>query len=193
MADDLVEWLRLQLDEDERWARAAKGVRWQWVYNETDEVVEPNPMLSEYLESMGSEAGHTVVIRMDLRSVETKTHPPETGYGSLPVAWALHYAEEVDSSAAGHIIRWDPARVLREVEAKRKILDEAIGWRHRVVEDCWYTCPAATEERDGGDTCNENWTEGVCNCGVERRRNAILLPVAAIYSDRPGFREEWRT
>ncbi|MER7131231.1 DUF6221 family protein [Streptosporangium saharense] len=40
----------------------------------------------------------------------------------LAATWPIHHAEVVLAPAAGHIILHDPARVLREVEAKRRIM-----------------------------------------------------------------------
>jgi hypothetical protein len=86
----------------------------------------------------------------------------------------------------------DPARVLREVAAKQRIIDVVMAWRHDVnEEDCWYTCGAATEERDGGECCNDNEI-GECGCGLEMRRQLILAPLALPYTDHPDYREEWR-
>ncbi|MFJ9847519.1 DUF6221 family protein [Kitasatospora sp. NPDC101155] len=74
---------------------------------------------------------------------------------------------------AQHIALWDPQAVLRRVTADRQLLDDLLSERHTVVEDCWYTCPAATEEHDGGDCCDDDRRGGACNCGrdarVERR------------------------
>lgn len=70
-----------------------------------------------------------------------------------------------------HIARHDPARVLAEVEAKRRILDE-----HRDEDGNCYGC-------------------GLCNDGERRykvdecpTKRALALP----YSDHPDYREEWR-
>jgi hypothetical protein len=75
---------------------------------------------------------------------------------------------------ARHIARWDPSRVLREVEAKRKIIklhplttytDEEPGYS-QVLND--HVCP-------GDQTPCET-----------------LRLLALPYSDRPGFQENWR-
>jgi hypothetical protein len=65
-----------------------------------------------------------------------------------------------------HVVRWDPARVLREVEAKRRILDD-------------YERYAAERRRAMG-----GWDS--------REVSPILTALALPYSDRPGYREEWR-
>lgn len=100
--DDLVSWLRAQLDDDERVAREA--------------------------------AGH------------------------------------VDPEQCEHIARWDPTRVLAEIDAKRRIMDgldidingEASPWR---------------------------------GCGDDCEFKAIYWAVQVLalpYADRAGYREEWR-
>ena len=69
---------------------------------------------------------------------------------------------------AAHIAAHDPARVLRNVEAKRGIVDdlaEVIRWGERKGPDY----------QDGVDAC-------------ERTLKRLALP----YADHPGFREEWR-
>lgn len=132
-ADHLVSGLRQRLQLLEEWARAAKGVRWQWVYGETDEVITPTLDLDEFLTARHPE-GHDVATRIDLRSVERVDHPAESGYGRLPAAWPLSNAEEVDPASAGHIIRWSPASVLRLVAAHRKVIELWEGARDAYVE-----------------------------------------------------------
>lgn len=74
--DELVVWLRAQLDEDERIARAATQGEWVW-------------------------------------SREFVTPP---GYHHRTVG-------PLEPGDAAYIAAWDPARVLREIEAKRRIVD----------------------------------------------------------------------
>jgi hypothetical protein len=95
-------------------------------------------------------------------------------------------------AAARHIARHNPTRVLAEVEAKRQLLADALAEKHTVVEDCWYTCPAATEERDGGETCNDADSGKPCNCGRDARVEQRLRLLAMSYADHPDHREEWR-
>jgi hypothetical protein len=82
--DDLIAWLRAQLDDDERVAREAGDDAMTW-----------HP---------GAEAVYD-----DLRTLAV-----------APFGGTLHEAQ--------HIARWDPARVLAEVDAKRRILDMVQGW-----------------------------------------------------------------
>lgn len=70
---------------------------------------------------------------------------------------------------AAHIAWWDPARVLRELEAKRAILD----LHHEYVGVCAYCVNARGEHQ------REPWP-----CPTFR---LLALP----YADRPGYRPEW--
>lgn len=87
--DELITWLRAQLDEDDRVAHAANlamSDSGEWdVLGLSDPRVLPSV-----------QAGNAIVAR------------------------------DLADEDAVHIARWDPARVLAEVEAKRRILDEAI-------------------------------------------------------------------
>lgn len=68
----------------------------------------------------------------------------------------------------GHIVRHDPARVLREIEAARKLLAQYAEVAYNDTNDAY-------EYADG-------WA------------NALGLAVrlrASAYADRPGYREEW--
>jgi hypothetical protein len=80
--NDLVTWLRAQIDEDERMARSCRHQVW-------------------------TRDGGMIIA----------DHATE----EIVVDWV--YCE----GAWDHIPRWDPARVLGEVRAKRWLLDEIIG------------------------------------------------------------------
>ncbi|MEV4767781.1 DUF6221 family protein [Micromonospora humida] len=109
--DDLVTWLRAQLDDDERVARKA-GQRGKWWFASGD------------------------------RSVD------------------LH-------ALTAHAKRWDPARVLAEVDAKRSILS-----LHRC------------DDAGGPDP--------ICNVCLYTPTCETVKTLALPYADRPGYREEWR-
>lgn len=91
------------------------------------------------------------------------------------------YAPNLGEEVRAHMVEHDPARVLREVEAKRRLLDEhkPDGW------DC-STC-AAPETYDDDADGNREWS-----------RDSKSFPcltvrlLASVYADRPGYREEWR-
>jgi hypothetical protein len=122
--DDLVQWLRAQLDEDERTARATI---WDGSGNKLDwELI----------------ASATVDVGGDEFYVGDRT-------------------------IANHMMAWEPARVLREIDAKRQIISEhdTEGWK---IGDRVHDC---------------QWTDRPC-----RTLRLLALP----YADRPGYREEWR-
>ncbi len=105
-----------------------------------------------------------------------------------------HAAASADyNETAIHIARHDPVRVLAEVDAKRRLLDDILGQTHeRNEEDNWYSCCAARNE-DGELVCTDESRAGdPCDCGrdrtVERRVRLFALP----YADHPDYRDEWR-
>ncbi|MER5715748.1 DUF6221 family protein [Streptomyces sp. NPDC002132] len=128
--DELVRWLGVQLDEDERIARAAGGSWRELSGNWVAVAAEPSP-----------EPAHRVALVL--------------------------VTEE-----RAHIVRHDPARVLREVDAKRRILGEVVP------------------EIDG----MESRIDGEWGAGdpTERESSRLLRLLALPYADRPGYREEWR-
>ncbi|WP_422744313.1 DUF6221 family protein [Micromonospora sp. WMMD754] len=68
-----------------------------------------------------------------------------------------------------HIARHDPARVLAEVDAKRRVIDVLRGFE---PNDEWSTQP---------------------DMGLRQNNAAGALRALALpYADRPGYRDEWR-
>jgi hypothetical protein len=169
----LIEWLRAQIDQDEWWAREASrspfdewtptGEHWHWAVSETDEPLVPDPVSEAYLGEGAEDC------RVGLRSIEEYPQP----YSARPLCHVMFGAEEVETAVGGHIIRHDPARVLRRVAADRAILDALAividGERHVFVCD------------------------GACECGPGRDRSAcrIVRLLALSYSHLPGYRTEW--
>lgn len=125
---DLVAWLRAQLDEDERVARAAGD---SWGYHWTHEPCDFDESMSE---GVHAERGDVVS------------------------------CGEVSPEHGEHIARWDPARVLAEVEAKRQLL----SWVEEVSESATL-----------GDFF-----------GVDP--DEFTVRMALPYAGRPGYLEEWR-
>lgn len=97
-----------------------------------------------------------------------------------------------DAEIAAHIARHDPAQVLREIEGKRALLADLLAEKHHVATDPWYTCQAATEERDGGEYGNEKYRGWPCNCGLTDRTERRLRLFAQPYSTHPDYQESWR-
>ncbi|MCX4575638.1 DUF6221 family protein [Streptomyces sp. NBC_01571] len=78
-----------------------------------------------------------------------------------------------------HVERHDPARVLREVEAKRQILALHVPTPHQDEGDMWPGCT----------TCS--WRDEMEALRVRYPCKTVRL-LALPYADRPGYREEWR-
>lgn len=131
--DDLVRWLGVQLDEDERIARAA-GDRWREL------------------------SGNWVAV-----AVEPSSEP------------AHRVAMVLVAEGRAHIVRHDPARVLREIEAKRRAL---VLHSAPTGHGC-----STTDETGYNLNYDEVSPEDACT---------TLRLLALPYADRPGFQESWR-
>lgn len=150
MSDDLVEWLRAQLDADQEIAKVAIQGPWR----------------------TGAIAEH--LVDDVIYGTSPYAHSGPGGDKIVQVA-NLEMAWEKKQNAA-HITRWDPSRVLREVEAKRKILDLT----DRMAAD-------AADILADSDALDPS---EALTLGATARDLRHWL--AAIYSDRPGYQEEWR-
>jgi hypothetical protein len=80
---------------------------------------------------------------------------------------------------ASHIARWDPARVLAECEAKRRIVGNYLS-AARVSEQTFDTSNVLA-------TAKTMVAEGIAEAHLRDLR-ALALP----YADHPDFSEEWR-
>jgi len=130
--DDLVQFLRARLDEDEALAREAPAGPWH-----IGNAVDPTQPCSVHM------------------------------FPSVRLV-----ADGLNWLVAEHIARHDPARVLREIDAKRKIAEQ-----HRPVgygDVCLSYCHTRTPSQP------QTWP-----CLTLR---LLALP----FTDRPGYREEWR-
>ncbi len=101
-------FLRARLDEDEQTARAATPGPWEW-RQEHGEPWQPKP--GGWLDYSGEYL--------------------ETG-GETPTLFGPGMTPHAD---AVHIARHNPARVLAEIDAKRRILNET--WGGRDHQDLW--------------------------------------------------------
>ncbi|MGI5135860.1 DUF6221 family protein [Streptomyces sp. CA-106110] len=126
--DDLIQWMRVQLDEDERFARAATEGPWFL----RDESI------------IGADGTEVVA-------------------GGRLGGEASVFESTAD---ALHIVVHDPVRVLREVDAKRRLLYEFDRRANHVRR-----------------------TELPATGGVW---DDLLRMLALPYVDRPGYRDEWR-
>jgi hypothetical protein len=91
-------------------------------------------------------------------------------------ARAAHDGLFADSDGTLHVCLYDPARVLREVELKRKILAEHAPEFWSVHQPHMLRC-----QQGHGD---EYWTPWPC---VE------VCALMAVYSDHPDYHADWRS
>lgn len=99
--DDLVRWLGEQLDEDERIARRA----------------------ADYDDG----ASHDVQGSVGTWTCLDESEWFGASYRGGVIAPRIGYANAPELGA--HIVEWDPARVLREIDAKRQIVDRYVWLR----------------------------------------------------------------
>jgi hypothetical protein len=128
--DELVQWLRAQLDEEERVASGCSGMAW---------LEHPKNWVSA---------------------------PPLN-----------RVALVVDDGDRGHIVRHDPARVLREIDAKR----QQVAWCTGVIGD-------RDLSRYGEPGLLKDDPEPLAVTLAVETLRLLALP----YADRPGYREEWQ-
>jgi hypothetical protein len=136
VSEDLIDWLRRQIDEDEQSALAVVEQDWR-----------PD----------GANSCQVYAARDD--------------GSNRTIAWCRNGYDD-DFANALHIARHDPARVLRDVKAFRKIIDY---------------CASAIEV--GRIPEGATWSDDAAGAEVGE---VVLRHLAAIFSDRPGYREEWR-
>ncbi|MEU1497228.1 DUF6221 family protein [Streptomyces sp. NPDC005732] len=147
--DDLTRWLGEQLDEDERIAKAATSGPWwhnpgkQWLGPDAFEKYD----LRRGEEFVGYGGPHPFT------GAVASTGPASNAQGMKDAAFIAEH---------------DPARVLREVDAKRQALAhfERI-WQHvRQGDEAYILAEGAVSKQ--------------------------IQIMASAYADRPGYRAEWR-
>jgi hypothetical protein len=152
---ELIEWLRTQFDEDERAAiEAARAI--------ADHTYAPVEV------DQHAEAARHWHARRWLYQSKISAAGEKDWQGGSP-----EVTDSVWTEVGEHIARHDPARVLREVESLRKIIDNCSDWIENPVQG-W--------EIDRADELTLKLDVGP----------TLLRLLAAIFSGRPGFREEWR-
>jgi hypothetical protein len=162
VTDALITWLRAALDEDEADAIAAMGDIHDTTWTADTHTDKP--------------AGHT----------DEEYHVGIVLDGRTVIAQCGEEGFDNGAARATHIARHDPARVLREVAAKKAIMA-----RHCVDEDAAdprfrHPKPRIPCRGCGWDDQQGTWaTYNINDCPE-------LRDLAAVYADRPGYREEWR-
>lgn len=143
---DLAAFLRARLDEDERTARAATIGPWR--------VVNVTSYGSATIDGPDAlqDGGYDETTKTRTQKMRPLTVIPQD----------VDYGPTVDLVDAEHIVRHDPARVLAEVEAKRRIIEEA----EAVID----------EDRFG------EWGHG----------GQTLRLLALPYAHHPDYDESWR-
>ncbi len=76
-----------------------------------------------------------------------------------------------------HVELHDPADSVRRYSSALGLLAELASWAHHVNQNSFYTCPLALDD-DGETLCSDDTAVG-CTCGLDDRRTAVLLLVAA--------------
>ena len=139
MSADLVAFLKERLDEDERAAQAASPGPWS-VRVAEDGRADVYAPASARLKSLG--------------------------FGRAAVAVETDGVGAVSAADADHIARWDPARVLAEVAAKRAILDrmvevmgDSINWDFRSRDLAEDTVRAVAQPFAGRAGFDPSWLD----------------------------------
>lgn len=91
---------------------------------------------------------------------------------------------------AAHIAAHDPARVLREVEAKRAIVAANLPSHKYNGDDTWYSCDLLDDDGDvlAAEDVREFGLE--CTCGGAHP-NRTLRAIASVYADHPDYEAGW--
>lgn len=168
---DLIEWLTAQIAEDELWALAASaprdegpthpgGVHWTWAGGDNWDPIDVDPTRTYVGRGEGSEPVSLVTVEQ---------WPLSWGGPDNTLPVNVCEADEMRTGDGGHIVRHDPARVLRDVAAHRRILE-----RH---EPAYVAQPGEQA--------------APCVCCEEPSPCPDVRDLASIYADRPGFDPAW--
>lgn len=178
-ADTLAEFILARIAEVELMAHDASGRyaeggidmgdHWQWESETTDYPIDLSRVICfanvDYADYEGS-AG--------LRSEEEYSSNLDV---SLP-AFALSGVEELRIGPARHIAYWDPARVLAECEAKRRIVE--------MWED-----PADVRALPDSMVDGRDPDEIDIQTAVAETVDHIVRLLGAAFADHPDYRPEW--
>ena len=156
--NDLIEFLRARLDEDERVARAATPGPWR--HNPGKQWLGPDAFEAYDLAKGEEFVGHG---------------GPSPFTGCVAATGPASHPQSM--ADARHIALHDPARVLREVEAKRRILD-------------MWESPEAAKHPGGVDGRDPD--EQMRDVAVADAIDEVVRLLALGYSDHPDYQESWR-
>ena len=174
----LTDFLLARIAEDEAVARAATGGSWSWDHEDWSDR-DMSGFKNGCVD--GQDWGHH---GPDLMSSEPD---PEYGGQSIVISSSGYDADQVIVAEADgrHIARHDPARVLAECEAKRRI----VGRHHPSDEYEHQACVLCQWDVDCESPKHDHQYE---------RGQATSFPcetlrdLAAVYADHPDYDESWR-
>lgn len=149
----LSEFLLARFAEDEAIARAAVIPAWEGGQRS-------QPELAEWTYADGAEVEYVQTPEMLAEPYPQRLYVTCDGEGLTPA---------VEESVGPHIARHDPARVLAECEAKRRIV---------TLHDA-----ALRAELANGDASAY---------GADLMHSDVLRLLALLYADHPDYRDEWR-
>jgi len=156
-ADDLVVFLKERIDEDEALAQVWVSAPW----------CEPGEDASHWKDVGSRQVRYDNQLTEQLRAIDVS---------GRTVNWseAIWLRWDTNGERAQHIARHDPARVLREVAAKRAILE--LHKPNSNLIDQWTRCYH----------CNDDY-------GQRRPYPCQTVRLlAAIYDGHPDYRQEWK-
>jgi uncharacterized protein DUF6221 len=171
VTDDLVAFLKAQLDAEEQAAKAATHGPWFWADQDTSDFPQGDREL------LADEGEWRVCDYVCTWSGEDNLHrgqPGQPGHehrvtSAVVGAWGYDASGiTVADADAAHIARWDPARVLAEVQAKRLIIERCEQYAR------W----AANDDAPGFQA-------------LEAAGDHMLRLLALPYASCDGYRAEW--
>lgn len=185
---ELVEWLNRCLDEDEAVARACSeqdvAERWHWVWTGGPQGRPDDGVTDTPVDLDDPDLKDGVLVKdpdwspAGLRSVEE--YPTDHDW-TLPT-FVLGGIDEVPITSARHIVRHDPASVLADIAAKRRIIEIH---PHAVADagDC----------DPGGPTfgCQPCHWSDVYECQLGFGWCDTVRALASAYRHRPGYDPAW--
>ena len=168
----LTEFLLARIAEDEEAARAATPGPWKW---DNDEFVDAPRDTCKHRSEWTDHGPNLVTVSGKQRKAadgEEWFDPDDvvisaTGYDASSV--------NVSTADAAHIARWDPARVLAESEAKRRIVEVHKPYR-----------------RIYGLGCENCLQPRHVSADVPGWPCESLRLLAAVYADHPDYDPAWR-
>ena len=165
----IVEFLEARIAEDEQTALASASPEWEWLEGDLVSATGKWTKCNCYCVWKEPSAVHRGPQRTPGHEHYRVDDTVIESFGD----YGYESEVEVSDADAAHIARHDPARVLREVAAKRAIIAEHLGTKGYVYTD------------DGTPACE------TCGDSTELWPCRTILALAAIYSDHPDHQTDW--